>query len=71
MGGCNVVTKEHGRYDLSCMQKLWRALAVLGLYGMLEYIAAEDIYCHLYVMWKAVEGMTSAVCRVHLVIVDG
>ena len=29
-GGCNVVAVEHGRYSLSCMQKLW---AVKGLYG--------------------------------------
>ena len=71
---------EHGRYDLSCMQKLWRALAVLGLYGMLEctlcfeiilLLNMADIYCLLYVMWKAVVGMSSTVCRVHLVVVDG
>ena len=37
MGGCNVVT-EHGRYGLSCVQKLLSALAVLDLYGyILEF----------------------------------
>ena len=25
VGGCNVVTTEHGRYGLPCMQKLWSA----------------------------------------------
>ena len=34
--GCyNAVATEHGRYGLSCMQKLWSAQAVLSLYGML------------------------------------
>ena len=30
------VATEHGRYGLSCMQKLRSALVVLSLYGMLE-----------------------------------
>ena len=37
MGGCNTIAIEHGRYGLSCMQKLWSEQAVLSLYGMLQY----------------------------------
>ena len=36
LGGCNTIATEYGRYDMSCMQKLWSAQAVLSLYGMLE-----------------------------------
>ena len=36
LGGCNAIATKHGRYGLSCMQKLWSAQAVLSLYGMLE-----------------------------------
>ena len=35
MGGFNAIATEHGRYGLSCMQKLWSAQAVLSVYGML------------------------------------
>ena len=48
MGGCNAIGTEHGRYGLSCIQKLWSGQAMLSLYGMLEcklcceiFIAAE------------------------------
>ena len=34
--GCNEIAAEYGRYDLPCMQKLWSASVVLGLYGLLE-----------------------------------
>ena len=34
--GCNLITTEHGRCGLSCIQKLWSAWAVVNLYGMLE-----------------------------------
>ena len=37
---------------------------MLGLYGMLECKL-----CFAF-MWKAVESMSSAGCRVHLVVVD-
>ena len=43
LGGCNAIATEYGRYDVSCMQKLWSAQAVLSLYGMLEYMLCSDI----------------------------
>ena len=61
MDVCNVVATEHGRYGLSCMQKLWSAWAVLGLYGMLvsvmlsNFIAAVHGRYGLSFMCKAVE----------------
>ena len=36
VGGSSVVAIEHGRYSLSCMQKLW---AMLGLHGMLGVLS--------------------------------
>ena len=71
VGGCNVVATEHGRYGLSCMQKLWSARAVLGLYGML----GVELCCEILLLDMAhrvvfyVEGcrMSSAEYHVHLV----
>ena len=30
VGSCNVVATEHGRYGLSCMQKLWECMSSTG-----------------------------------------
>ena len=39
----NAIASEHGRYGLSCTQKLWSAQAVLSLYGMLECKLCHEI----------------------------
>ena len=40
VGGCNVVATEHGRYSLSCMEKL----SSDGSYGMLGVYVLK-FYC--------------------------
>ena len=50
-----VIGTEHGRYGLSCMQKLCSAQAVLGLYVMLECKLCCEILLLLNCMRKAVE----------------
>ena len=37
------VTTKHGRYGLSCMQKLWSAQVVPSLYGMLVLLNVANI----------------------------
>ena len=34
VGGCNVVATEHGRYSLSCMQKLSSAGTYVGSFKL-------------------------------------
>ena len=50
------VTTKHGRYGLSCMQKLWSAQAVLSLYGMLESRLCCKIVLLLYVAYILYAG---------------
>ena len=47
MGGCNVVAilSMADMVCLYCMQKLWSALAMLGLYSMLDFSHAVKFYC--------------------------
>ena len=72
VGGCNVVATEHGRYSLSCMQKLWAVLGLHGMLGVLSYVV--KFYCCW--MWQNLVwivfyvegcGVSSAEYRVHLV----
>ena len=57
----NVVAVEHGRYSLSCMQKL---RAVLGLHGMLGVLSYVNMWIVFYVEGC---GASSAEYSVHLV----
>ena len=66
-GGCNLIITEHGRYSISCMQKLWSACAVLSLYGMLDC----ELRCELLLLlqiWIVLHmegcGVSSAECLV-------
>ena len=59
MGCCNAIGTEHGKYGLSCIQKLWSAQAVLSLYGMLESKLCCEILLLLNVadiLYMHVEG---------------
>ena len=48
---CNAIATEHGRYGLSCMQKLWNAQAVVSLYGMLEC----KLWCEIVLLLNVVD----------------
>ena len=72
MGGCNTIATEHGRYALSCMQKLWSAQAVLNPYGMLE--CRSKLCCEILLLLNMADilyaegcGVSSGEYRVHLV----
>ena len=63
VGGCNVVTIEHGRYSLSCTQKTVSSAGSVWYVGSFKLcceilsllnVAESDMDC-LLAMWKAVE----------------
>ena len=45
MGGCNVVATEHGRYSLSCMQKLHVSSA-----GSVWYVGSFKLCCKILLL---------------------
>ena len=65
-----VIGTEHGRYGLSCMQKLCSAQAILGLYVMLECKLCCEILLLLNVadtLYVEGCGVSSGECIVYLV----
>ena len=74
VGGCNVVATEHGRYDVlyaeECMSNAEIVWHVRVQVTFLYFIATEHGRYGFSFMWKAVEYMRSAECRVDLVVVN-